>query len=97
MARVIEVKPFLDTNVIGQAICGAAITNHEPPPIGDMTTRAVVGGDPDPALEWVCRHLGVEVSRYAVQEARKSEHQFGRLIWVPLQVVPRWGVGRADV
>lgn len=62
--EIIEVKNHLNFDVIGQAIAGADMFSRAYPDHGLLRQVAVVGGEPDNALEWLCAKRGIDVVRY---------------------------------
>jgi len=62
---VIEVKQKMNTDVIGQSIAGAIGLAHAYPRHRLITQTIVVGGQPDPCLDWVCHKRGITVSRFS--------------------------------
>jgi len=62
--ELIEVKSQLNFAVIGQAIAGADMFSRAYPDHGLIRQVAVVSGDPDPALDWLCAKRGIAVIRY---------------------------------
>lgn len=68
--ELIEVKSHLNFDVIGQAIAGADMFSRAYPDHGLIRQVAVVGGDSDPALDWVCAKRGIDVVRYSPSSSR---------------------------
>jgi len=62
---VVEVKRKMNTDVIGQAIAGAIVLAHEVPEHQRIDQAVVVGGHPDPGLDWVCHKRGISVTRFS--------------------------------
>ena len=62
--ELIEVKRHLNFDVIGQAIAGTDMFSRTYPEHGLIRQVAVVGGEPDSALEWLCAKRGIDVVRY---------------------------------
>src|SRR5262249_13413295 len=55
---VVEAKTEMNTDVIGQSVAGAIGLAHEYPRHRLITQTVVVGGQPDPGLDWVCHKRG---------------------------------------
>lgn len=59
----VEAKKYLNTNVIGQLICGLSMFKAMYPGHGPLKLVAVVGHDKDAAMHWYCEREGIEVIR----------------------------------
>jgi hypothetical protein len=62
---VVEAKLEMNTHVIGQSVAGAVGLAHAHPRHRLITQTVVVGGLPDPCLDWVCAKRGIAVVRFA--------------------------------
>jgi hypothetical protein len=64
VVEIIEAKARINTDVIGQVIAGASLVAHAFPRHRLIRQTIVVGGPPEPALDWVCNKRGIRVVRY---------------------------------
>lgn len=73
--EIVEAKRELNFAVIGQCIAGIDMFTRSYPGHGLVRPVAVVRGDLDPALQWVCRRRGIAIDTIPEHElhALRSE------------------------
>ena len=69
--EIIEAKKSLDFAVIGQCIAGIDMFSRAYPRHGRLVPVAVVRGDPDQALRWVCDRRGIVVDATPEDEVQR--------------------------
>ena len=75
-AEVIEAKGRMNTDVIGQVVAGASLLARAYPNHPLIPQTVVVGGEPDPALDWVCVSVGSAWFASRVSNQRAGRHVF---------------------
>lgn len=66
--EIVEAKVELNADVIGQCLAGVDMVTRACPTHAVVTPVAVVCGEPDPALQWVCHRRGIAVTAYPRNE-----------------------------
>lgn len=72
--EIVEAKKTLTDNVIGQCLAGIDMFSRAYPAHGRLLPVAVVRGEPDPVLLWVCHRRGIEVVAYPEPEIQRLRH-----------------------
>lgn len=73
--EIVEAKKTLNVAVIGQCIAGVDMFSRAYPVHGLLVPVAVVRGEPDPALRWVCNRRGIVVDTAPEEHIQQLRRQ----------------------